>query len=245
MALVLSYDCAMTEPKLFRFAPLRARTTRHEADTVLFAAGLGDLRPLRQLNRAADAPYHNAYHADCLVIQADEAARFYAARGVAVEAKALLAAAFFHDFDHSAGELDDDYNIAQACGAVARHLPAAAGASEAEVAAVCALIRPTRYPFSPVDPEALEARILRDADLMQVFETDAEALFRQYDGLRVEVGRRQGHDISRADFAEGMLEWWAANTKWLTAWGTSRAVALDFDARCQQTIASMMSVAPT
>jgi len=206
----------MTAPQPFRFARLRAQTTRHEADTVLFAAGLGNLRPLRKLNRAADAPYHNAYHADCLVIQAEEAVRFYEMRGVAVEAKALLAAAFFHDFDHSAGELDDDYNIAQACAAVARHLPAATGASEAEVAAVCALIRPTRYPFAPVDPNALEARILRDADLMQVFETDAGALFRQHDGLRVEVARRQGHDISRADFAEGSFEWWATNTKRLS-----------------------------
>lgn len=225
-------------PRRHAFALLNATHVRQQADHALRIAGLAGLIPLRTLNRAACAPYHNAYHADCLVVQCAEAIRFYAAERCWLDGPALLAAAFFHDFNHTAGEFDDDVNIARACDAVQQLLPGAVG-DDVSVSVVCDLIRPTRYPFAPTDPECIEARVLRDADLMQVLECVETVRLAQYDGLRVEVARREGQELTRPAFAEGMRAWWQVHTRWLSAWGVQRATALRFEDRCMDTAATL------
>ena len=216
-------------PHFEGFTPLDASQVYLTANRALHTAGLGYLTEIWEVNTAHDAPYHNAYHSQCVVTQCAEACDYYGI--TAANKRAVLAAAFFHDFDHSAGCKDDDWNtqLASKRSRELLHKWFSAGLISAyKISTVERSILSTRYPFG-ADPRSIGARVLRDADMMQCLEFDTDRAVLQYLGLKQEIERQRHVRYSNAEWADGMSMWWKDNTRWLTQWGSERA--LHFDCR--------------
>lgn len=114
-------------------------------------------------------PYHNFRHTFHVVWLCHEAIRFYR-RTIMVlrpqEARNLLIAAMFHDFDH-AGALakNDAQNIARAVEGLKQNI---LDCDESQMSDIIELIKSTEFPYSTRDV-SFRAQILRDADLSQAF----------------------------------------------------------------------------
>lgn len=113
-------------------------------------------------NDSADLPYHNQYHAQCMVIDCYRAALF--AELSQTEKKLLVISAMFHDINHSGGRTSDDLNIQEAL----RCLLVAVdeGVVEFADAVVCQnIIQATQYPYVEGRQSTELQRIIRDADI--------------------------------------------------------------------------------
>jgi hypothetical protein len=112
-------------------------------------------------------PYHNFNHLLTVVKYTYGACKFYGLTNQ--EEKELLMAALFHDVNHSGGKSTDDINVKVAKETVTKFIEdnfLAVDSTE-----VCRIIDATQYPYiiEPSDMD-LKQQIIRDADLMQVFE---------------------------------------------------------------------------
>ncbi len=111
--------------------------------------------------------YHNFRHIFHVAYMSHEAARFYSDQLTKQEARTLIIAALFHDFDHPGMRGDDDLNIIRAVRRMREHLlpEDAPYADEIE-----SLIKATQYPYVIEEKDlSLSARALRDADVSQTF----------------------------------------------------------------------------
>lgn len=114
-----------------------------------------------------DLPYHNFNHLLTVVRYTHGACVFYE-----LEKKdhlELLMAALFHDVNHSGGKSTDDVNVSTAKETVTKFIEEFC--SDIDSTEVCRIIDATQYPYV-IEPEDMDLKqqIIRDADLMQVFE---------------------------------------------------------------------------
>jgi hypothetical protein len=114
-----------------------------------------------------DLPYHNFNHLLTVVRYTYGACRFYEL--TEKEEKEMLLAALFHDVNHSGGKETDDVNVKVAKLTVLDFINDYDIDIDGDE--VCRIIDATQYPYviEPKDMD-LKQQIIRDADLMQVFE---------------------------------------------------------------------------
>lgn len=178
-------------------------------------------------NTALQAPYHNHYHAGCMIINCYEGA--YHEGLSEAETRQLLIAAMFHDFDHTAGRQSDAVNVKLAGMAVSM-LPSMGLLSPEDSEVVRSIIEITRYPFDQ-EPKTPQERIIRDADLMQLYENDGERVRDQYLGLMREVSVRLEKQLTLREFIEGQGKFFKEQVVWYTEWSQRKARELDFEHR--------------
>lgn len=200
-------------------------------------------------NPSHDAPYHNKYHSYCMVLNCFEGAYHERLRAPDhnSDLRALLIGGLFHDFDHSAGEYPDEVNIGRAVRGLqlAQKYAGRMGLTEGELKLAESLIRITKYPFEVV-PVELTERIIRDSDLMQLYEEREDQLLRQFQGLKQEMELRLGKKFTTQEYADlgdkftAQVTWytiWATEKIWIRNWENQRArlrkLLLDADHRPQ------------
>lgn len=109
----------------------------------------------------------------------------------------LLLAAIFHDFNHSGGEKKDTENIKAAKKGVKDFLKET-GISDIDIDNVFNIIDATEYPYViPNDKLSTQQKIIRDADLCQLFEN--QRLQMNYLGLGKESNTDMGTQIKNQD----------------------------------------------
>ena len=217
----------MSVSSRFIFSSLDVTRLQSRVEALLDEFALADVFRHLAENSSRDAPYHNHYHTLCMIQHCGEGAQFHAFRRS--RTRSLLVAAAFHDFDHSEGYASDDTNIARAIEAL-KDRASGLNLSSRELADACAFVSVTQYPYLR-DPSTTGEAIIRDADLMQPYETHSQTLVQQYLGLKTEVERSGRPKLGNADFAEALGEWYTKNAVWYSLWATDRAARLDFAAQ--------------
>jgi len=178
-------------------------------------------------NAGNDLPYHNLYHAHCVLLNCYEGGMH--SRLSDDELRGLCAGALFHDFNHFGGILPDDKNIEVALEglkiaqryAVSQHL----GLSDASLKIAEAVIKVTQYPYI-IEPTTIPEQIIRDADLMQAYEDTPKELQKQFFGLKVEL-EVNGNKISTVDFAKGIKEF-HEKISWNSQWAIEKVSVRNF-----------------
>lgn len=118
-------------------------------------------------NKSNLAPYHNLNHLLTFTAAVSEIMK---AENHLDNEKELLLAAIFHDFNHSAGETSDVFNIMAAKKGVIEFLEKEEGIS-VDVGLIFSLLDATQYPYIiEADKLTKEQAIMRDADLFQVLQ---------------------------------------------------------------------------
>lgn len=174
------------------------------------------------------APYHNSYHSYCMVNNCYEGAYHHGLQ----HPRALIVAALFHDFDHSAGYQNDDVNISRALVGLSNAQRYASsngtGLTTTELEDAINAIKVTRFPFT-VEPINTEQKIIRDADLMQIYEMNDVVLYKQFSGLKAEIEVREGRSLTDDEFGVGNGAF-LDQTSWFTSWAIEKALIRDWEA---------------
>ena len=168
-------------------------------------------------NPSKDLPYHNWYHALCVVKSCYNGAQHYNLSMPVM--RALCVAALWHDYGHSGGKHADSYNIIAANRAYLNfHLSLVSSETrdyDSDLAHVPGIIRITEYPYVN-SPVSIEQKIMRDADLMQItYPTWYEMCIRR---LGDEISVSRGRTVTELEMVEGQIEF-LQNTKMCTGWG--------------------------
>lgn len=157
----------------------------------------------KESNTALNAPYHNLYHNLVVANGCLEGSRYY--KLSKDETNNLICAALFHDFNHSAGLETDDYNISESIKSFESWFD---NQSNIDSNKVIEIISTTRYPYIK-EPKTLSEKIIRDADLSQLFEIGR--LEKTYTELAKELGitSKQGIEgtIKFIDEIKPYTEW--------------------------------------
>mgnify|MGYP002634461121 CR=1 FL=1 len=125
-------------------------------------------------------PYHNLTHALRVVKCAHDACLFEYANHGTIDTKSVVIAALFHDWRHCGKPGGDSLNTA-----IASRAPFVAE----DKANVSWLIKMTKYPAGfELDALAIEAKILRDADVWSSIIMDADDFYQLQQGLAMEMG---------------------------------------------------------
>jgi len=132
-------------------------------------------------NTSYMAPYHNTWHIMCVVKYTDWLLRSEKNSGLyeqedELDELALLLAALFHDVNHTAGKESDDVNVQNSKYAFNDFISVIDSEDIREEwlkARVHKLIDATQFPYViPKFELSHDQKIIRDADLMQVYESD-------------------------------------------------------------------------
>lgn len=159
-------------------------------------------------------PYHNFNHLLVVVRYVYQASQYY--NLPEKDEKELLMAALFHDVNHSGGSETDEVNIQRAKFAVSHVIDNYD--IDIDKDGVCGIISATQYPYViGVEELNLKQLIIRDADLMQVFEYNW--IQQNMMGLSQELKIPLGDMISgQKDFLNGV----EFNTDWGLFWKEQR-----------------------
>ena len=185
---------------------------------------------LSSRNTSNGLPYHNKYHALCMLLNCYEGGISCA---LTIDGlRGLCAAALLHDFGHSGGRMGDDVNIGIALeGLDKAQLDAKSrgeGLSDEQMAIARSCISITQYPYVSA-PKSTPEMIIRDADLMQLYEDSPEALLNQYLGLKKEIEVSKDY-IPMKVFVVGLKKF-HDEMVWHTAWAKERAKAQNLTER--------------
>jgi hypothetical protein len=179
---------------------------------------------LVSFNCSKDLPYHNQYHAECVLLNCYEGA--WHSKIEDEELRGLCAGALLHDFNHSGGKLVDSENIKLALEglkvAQAYAQSRLLGLSSLACATAFNVIKITQYPFV-YEPSIMTERIIRDADLMQPYEESPAQLRKQYLGLKDEIELMKCTTYTRSEFAQGCKTFQDNETNWHTEWALNKA----------------------
>jgi hypothetical protein len=127
------------------------------------------LRVTVQHARNLNNPYHNFRHLFHVLYMVHQACWFHRSDLLPREIRNMHIAAIFHDFDHSGRTGHDDLEIARAVRALNRYIHEDDALAYPHIAK---LIEATQFPYrTPSQHLSLDAQILRDADMSQVFHT--------------------------------------------------------------------------
>tara|TARA_R110000803_G_scaffold157924_1_gene222241 strand:- start:9650 stop:10273 length:624 start_codon:yes stop_codon:yes gene_type:complete len=159
-------------------------------------------------------PYHNFNHLLVVVRYVYQACQYY--NLPEKDEKELLMAALFHDVNHSGGSETDDVNVQRAKFVVSHVIDNYD--IDIDKDEVCGIIGVTQYPYVvQVEDMNLKQLIIRDADLMQVFEYNW--IQQNMMGLSQEMNIPLGKMISgQKDFLNGVQ----FNTDWGLFWEEQR-----------------------
>lgn len=113
-------------------------------------------------NKSNNAPYHNMYHLLCVMKNCFAIAKSEGYTNK--EIRPLLIAALFHDFNHSMGKKKDSENVKEAIKEFLKY----SEESKEDNEKIVAIIEATEFPYV-IDKLNQEQKIIRDADLMQIF----------------------------------------------------------------------------
>lgn len=149
------------------------------------------LQYVMSTNPSSNSPYHNNQHLYTVAINVVDAAVYYHLDDITK--KMLLAAALFHDYDHTCGKEDDFVNIQRAVNHFQEKNAQHNWFTDEESTNIIHLIQSTEFPHKKSSTDTLEQNILRDADLIQVLEDDAELWIQ---GLFEEQGLETTYDES-------------------------------------------------
>ena len=158
--------------------------------------------------------YHNLRHMLHVTWLVYQAIVWYAECGAPLtprQARNLLIAALFHDFDHSGLLGDDDLNLEKAVRGLRKN---AAPEDQDHLNDIEAIMRPTEFPYQvPSEQLGLLAQILRDADMSQSFSVAwlqqvLVGLATEWDKTLLEILRMQKPFHERLQFHTT----WAQNT---------------------------------
>lgn len=133
---------------------------------------ISDYLKIFMVNNHSNAlPYHNFYHSIVVTDAIIEYVTYclkYDNKPNVEQYRLLLIAALFHDFNHSGGVHDDEWNINQAKSDISL-IMLEQGENEGDVMTVCSLIDATRYPYT-IENEDLTPfqAALRSADLLMI-----------------------------------------------------------------------------
>ena len=113
-------------------------------------------------NTANKAPYHNLYHTLCVMKNCLKIVEY---ENIDTNIRNLLVASLFHDFNHSQGSAPDSWNVKKAIETFLEF------SKETHVnnQKIVDIIKATEYPYVITDL-SIEQKIIRDADLLQIFE---------------------------------------------------------------------------
>jgi len=167
----------------------------------------GDLRVYAKIvfNEAKNIrkPYHNFRHMFHVVWLCYQAIVFYGDRISKRNARNLLVAALFHDFDHSGKAGNDSENIELAIHGFNKHILAEDRPFQKDISF---LIMATQYPHleDPVFKDFL-VQIIRDADLSQAlsvawFQQVVVGLATEWDKQEIEVLKGQVGFLAKLQF---------------------------------------------
>ena len=114
-----------------------------------------------------NAPYHNFYHVMCKIKNTYEIAL---SEGFLLEhIRVLILIDLFHDFNHSMGLHNDEWNVNTACAAFTHYSKETDEVNKKVISG----IKATQYPYVIEDEDlTLEQKIIRDSDLLQQFENN-------------------------------------------------------------------------
>jgi len=177
---------------------------------------LGAFNWVLKNNPSNDLPYHNWYHALCMIEKCVEGANYHNLPYRSV--RHLAVAALFHDYAHTGGGKDDQYNIVLALRGLNNLANRSVGSTVAlgiNLDEVEQIIRITQYPYIDA-PICIEQRIIRDADLMQSFRPTWKEMI--LDGLRKEMEIKLNKEISIEEMCKGQIAF-LKNVIPLTDWG--------------------------
>lgn len=216
--------------------PINARVDNLDAmvlsDTAIeFILDIHDLEfykyYFKKCSTSQHIPYHNKYHTYCMVANCYEGSRYL---GIC-DRKPLLAAALYHDANHSGGKLTDDLNIKEALRfleeaheAAKRHGMAM---SDADYLETIETLKITKYPYEG-EPVTMFQKIIRDADLMQVYESDPFKLADQFFGLKNEMEVAHKRSYTNDEWADGCLAF-QKKVVWHTTWASCKTLAHDYE----------------
>jgi hypothetical protein len=191
---------------------------------VLDSLNISWVKDVLKKNPSINAPYHNNKHTTSVILNSYEGGRLEKVDNL----KLLVIAAGFHDFDHI-GKVDNDHiSIPKAIAAL--NIYAKEYLSENDLEIVSNLISSTYYPYKN-EPFNVEEKILRDADLMQIYEKVDSTLLEIYAGLRKEIEASKNIEISSNEFIE-MNKKFHSNVSWYTQWAKSKSNR--FSIQCQK-----------
>lgn len=174
---------------------------RTEAHLYLAKNGLNHALAYVQIeNPSNKVPYHNLDHCLTVVKWCGRLAGICSLP--ANEEKALILAAIFHDFDHTAGEQEDDVNIQRALTGLKR-FGEIHRVDEELLNAAIENIQVTQFPFI-YTPQTISQKIIRDADLLQSLEPNRVEVL--VDGLRKELEVKFKRKIPRGEFCENQVK---------------------------------------
>lgn len=182
------------------------------------------------------AEYHNNYHSICVALNCYEGAVHEQLSESTM--RYLVAAALFHDFNHSGGIFQDEQNIDIAIFGLVKACRQQNIMSDSDLEQAIFTLRVTKYPYDRV-PVTMSEMIIRDADLMQAYDSNLVKLKEQYVGLKTEIERMQGITFTNEEFAAGQQAWFRENVKWQTTWAANKASIRDWERTKQQLVETM------
>lgn len=194
--------------------------------------------------------YHNKSHMQSVALNCYEALHSTLTEFEKDDKRALMIAAIYHDFKHLHVAVHDYLNISMALKSLDEVHNNVKHKVEPKIyAKICKLIQHTEYPYVVVSTNIRDplSHILRDSDLMMIYEKDEEAI-KMYRGLFAELSlKHQLNELPELTFDEFV----SRNTKflqkveWNSRWARNKAFMLNFPKRVKDmhTVLSNLAIA--
>ena len=174
-----------------------------------------------------DLCYHNKIHAAAVALNCYEALHCTDLPTSTEDKKSVLLAAVFHDTGHSRGLWSDENNIAKAIDALKKvHRDVIYKVTDPILNKAVKLIGYTQYPYVTKSDHIRDycARVIRDADLMMLYEPDEVAVDLHIGLFNEMKDGGYGHEglISQSAFIEKNSNF-LYNIQWNTRWARNKA----------------------
>lgn len=193
--------------------------------------------------------YHGRDHTELVILNCYEGALWGKLNHTAI--RSLLVAAIFHDSKHSLGGETDDVNIKNAIAHLKERHKVLTGIvidgiidrkqilSEKEFKLATDCIRYTRYPYIknghiPHTEEAKPLKIIRDADLMNIYCDDKSIILNLYIGLHNESFSHK----PAMDFIQDCFNF-LYSVQWKSNWARRKAFDLNWPKKVKETISHL------
>jgi hypothetical protein len=195
--------------------------------------------------------YHGKNHTELMILNCYEGALWEKLDASTI--RSLLVAAIFHDSRHSLGKFDDSVNIKNAVKDLkTKHskitelvtnkvIEEKFVLSEKELTLAVACIRHTKYPYIKngyinTYSSSVPFRIIRDADLMNIYSSNREEVLNLYIGLYLEATLQ--HEISVTDFIQKCFVF-LNSVRWYSVWAKKKAFDLNWPLVVKNTISHL------
>lgn len=180
--------------------------------------------------------YHNKFHMQAVALNCYEAMHSTLTEFDKSDKQALMIAALYHDFKHLRIAAHDYLNIGMALKSLDEvHSGIKHKVGSKVYNKISKLIQHTEYPYTVPSSNIQDplSHILRDSDLMMVYEKDEDAI-KLLQGLFTELNLKNqynGHsEITFAEFVSGNTKF-LQKVQWISRWARNKAFMLNFPKR--------------